>query len=80
MKDKIIIENTQNPQILEVNVGFNLRINPSLKFIIEGISGVEELDTFGVDKYSFHVQFGKAFDENEIRTEIKEKIYEFLSE
>lgn len=73
----IIIENVPNPNCLNVHTDFNIKLNPSLKIIIEQIEGVEELDTFGCHKYNFIVTFGKAFNREDIKKQINAKINEF---
>ena len=74
----ILIENSPSPQVFYVNTDFNIKINPSLKTIIEQIEGVEELDTFGVHKYNFRVCFGKAFCREEIQKQVEKKIADFV--
>lgn len=74
----IVIENVPNPQILSVNTDFNIRLNPALKVVIEQIEGVEELEFFGLQKYSFIVCFGKAFDREYIKEQIEKKMSDFI--
>lgn len=78
MKTNIKIENCPNPQVIVIHTDFNIQNHPSLGLLIEQIDGVESSMTFGVNKYSFNVEFGKAFDRDKITQAVKKKIQEYV--
>lgn len=74
----ILIENCKNPQVVSVHTDFNIQLHPSLRAEIEKINGVEDLDTFSYNKYSFIVSFGKAFNISVIKKQILARLNEFV--
>lgn len=66
-----------NPDAIMVHTNFDITMNPALKLIIEGIAGIESIDTWGCHKYNFLVIAGSMFDKKEIAATILEKIQEF---
>lgn len=75
----ITIEKCPNPQVIVVHTTFDIRQHPGLKIIIESIDGIEDSMTWGVNKYSFQVEFGNQFDVDKISQKVISKIEDYLT-
>lgn len=74
------IETCPNPKVIIIHTDFDITINPALKFIIEGVAGVEQINTWGCHKYNFIVEIGEMFDREKTAKIIVEKINEFKND
>lgn len=79
MNEQVIIEDCANKYVVQVHTNFDISEYSGYQEAIEGIEGVEHLNTFGASRYSYIIPFGKMFDKETISSQIIEVTKEFFN-